>query len=107
MYLILFLIYVGYFMIRSFGGNPEKVSRIAAVLGIIAFADVPIIYFAVDMWASEFQSHPPRTVVAESDPTIQLLFLFSLITFTCVYFLMLIFRTYVIKLGERFQRYGI
>ncbi len=105
--LILFLLYIGYFMIRSFGGTPEKVSRTAAVFGIIAFADVPIIYFSVDMWASEFQSHPPRTVVAESDSSIQLLFFFSLITFTCVYFLMLIFRTHVLKLKERFQRYGI
>ncbi len=105
--LILFLIYVGYFMIRSFGGTPEKVSRISAVLGIIAFADVPIIYFAVDMWASEFQSHPPRTVVAQSETTIQLLFLYSLFTFTCLYFLMLLFRTHVIKLGERFQHHDI
>ena len=32
--LILFLIYVGYFMLRSFGGHPERTSRYAAVLGL-------------------------------------------------------------------------
>ena len=41
--LILFLIYIGYFMLRAFGGHPERTSRYAAVLGIIAFIDVPII----------------------------------------------------------------
>ena len=41
------LIYIGYFMIRKFGGPPEKVGKIAAILGIVAFADVPIIYFSV------------------------------------------------------------
>ena len=105
--LILFLIYIGYFMIRSFGGNPEKVSRVASVLGIIAFVDVPIIYFAVDMWSSEFQSHPPRTVVAESSSDIQLYFLYSFFTFLCLYVLMLNYRTHVIKLSEKYQRYDI
>ncbi|MBH49677.1 MAG: cytochrome C assembly protein [Candidatus Marinimicrobia bacterium] len=105
--LILFLIYIGYFMIRSFGGNPEKVSRVASVLGIIAFVDVPIIYFAVDMWSSEFQSHPPRTVVAESSSDIQLYFLYSFFTFICLYVLMLNYRTHVIKLSEKYQRYDI
>ncbi len=94
-------------MIRSFGGNPEKVSRVAAVLGIIAFVDVPIIYFAVDMWSSEFQSHPPRTVVAESSSDIQLYFLYSFFTFICLYVLMLNYRTHVIKLSEKYQRYDI
>ena len=105
--LILFLIYIGYFMIRTFGGNPEKVSRIAAVLGIVAFADVPIIYFAVDMWAAEFQSHPPRTVVADSDFLIQILLLFSFFTFICIYCIMINFRMNVLKLGESFKKYDI
>ena len=41
---ILFLIYIGYFMIRSFGGHVERVKRYAAAIGIIAFLDVPIIF---------------------------------------------------------------
>ncbi len=105
--LILFLIYIGYFMIRKFGGPPEKVGKIAAVLGILAFADVPIIYFAVDMWAPEFQSHPPRTVIAESDSLIQSLFYFSLFTFIILYSLMLVFRTHVLTLKGIFQNNDI
>mgnify|MGYP002527614843 CR=1 FL=1 len=30
--LVLFLIFLGYFMLRGFGGNPEQVSRYAAVI---------------------------------------------------------------------------
>ena len=40
--LILFLIYIGYFMMRTFGGHIERVKRYAAAVGIIAFVDVPI-----------------------------------------------------------------
>ena len=45
-------------MLREFGGNPEQVSRYAAVLGIIAFIDVPIIFLSVKLWLPELQSHP-------------------------------------------------
>ena len=43
--LILFLTYVGYFMMRSFGGNIERVKKTSAVIAIIAFLNVPIIFF--------------------------------------------------------------
>ena len=99
--LILFLIYIGYFMMRSFGGHAERVKRYAASIGIIAFADVPIIYFSVDMWASYLQSHPPRTTIADSDSTVQMAFFFSLFTFTFLYYLMLKYRVHVIRIKNR------
>ena len=36
--------------------------RLAAVLGIVAFANVPLVYYSVDLWAAEQQLHPPRNV---------------------------------------------
>ena len=56
--LVLFIIYLGYFMLREFGGSPQQVSRYAAALGIIAFLDVPIIFISVKFWLPEMQSHP-------------------------------------------------
>lgn len=94
---ILFLIYVGYFMLRSFGGAPERVARYTAILGIIAFLDVPIIFLSVKLWAPEVQSHPQ--VEMNSQP-INILgaFLFSLLTFTVVYLVMLWLRTRILNL---------
>lgn len=84
--LVIFLIYLIYFMVREFSDTREKAMRFAAVISILAFVDVPIIYFAVDMWAPELQAHPARTTISESSEIIQRLFLFSLFSFT---FLML------------------
>ena len=63
--LITFTIYVAYLMVRGYG----PVQRISAVLGILAFVNVPLVYYAVDLWAADQQLHPPRNV--ELEPTMQ------------------------------------
>ena len=97
---ILFLIYIGYFMIRSFGGHVERVKRYAAAIGIIAFLDVPIIFVSVQFWAPEIQSHP-QVEMANQPSGILVPFLISLCIFTLVYFLMLKFRIHVIQLKNK------
>lgn len=54
--LILFFIYVAYLMVRQMDGVWDKKARLAAVFGIIGFADVPIVFFAIRWWQSKF--HP-------------------------------------------------
>lgn len=97
---ILFLIYIGYFMIRSFGGHVERVKRYAAAIGIIAFLDVPIIFVSVQFWAPEIQSHP-QVEMANQPSGILIPFLISLCIFTLVYFLMLKFRIHVIQIKNK------
>ncbi len=80
---ILLLLYAGYFMIRKFGGPYERSSRYAAVLGILAFLDVPVIYFAVNLWSPEVQSHPQRGM-SSHDPLIFRIFMYSLFSFTLI-----------------------
>jgi heme exporter protein C len=47
MTLILWAIYVGYLMLRAFGGEGEAVARYAAVIGIVGVIDIPVIHYAV------------------------------------------------------------
>ena len=98
--LILFLIYIGYFMMRSFGGHAERVKRYAAALGIIAFADVPIIFISVQFWSPEIQSHP-QVEMAQQPTGILVPFLLSLGIFTLLYTLMLRYRIHVIRINNR------
>lgn len=50
---ILWFIYVGYFVLRSFlEGDRRKQAVYAAVWSIFAFADVPIVYFSDRWWTS-------------------------------------------------------
>ena len=94
--LILFLFYLGYFMFRSFGGNIERVRRQAAALGILAFINVPIVFMSVKFWEPEIQSHP-QVEMANQPEGILYPFIFSLITFTFLFILMLRYRSYIIS----------
>ena len=94
--LILFLFYLGYFMFRSFGGNIERVRRQAAALGILAFINVPIVFMSVKFWEPEIQSHPQVEMVNQPDGILYP-FIFSLITFTFLFILMLRYRSYIIS----------
>ena len=99
--LILVLIYAGYFMVRAFGGTYERASRYAAVVGILAVIDIPVIFTAVTWWAPEVQSHPQIGMIQQ--PTgILVIFFFSLFSFTLILIHLLRYRRYVI--GFRFRR---
>ncbi len=57
--LILWLLYLAYMMIRKYGD--ARSSRFAAVLGIVAFIDVPIIHMSVRWWRT---LHPEPVFLA-------------------------------------------
>ena len=81
--LILWLIYVAYIMVRSYAPTQSKGAIYAAVVGIIGFVDVPIVYYSVVWWRS---IHPSPVVgpFAQSDAldgTMALILLYSLVTF--------------------------
>lgn len=47
---ILWLIFVAYLMLRSAAQDKERVARYAAVLGIIGFLDIPLVFASVYLW---------------------------------------------------------
>ena len=58
--LLLFLIFLGYFLLRQAINNPEKKARLSAVLGIIGCLDIPIIHKSIE-WAKGRTLHQPTT----------------------------------------------
>jgi heme exporter protein C len=82
--LILWLIYVAYLMLRAYGPAGTPSARYAAVLGIIGFIDVPVIYMAAKWWRD---IHPDAVVgpLSESgslESAMFLTFMISLVSFT-------------------------
>lgn len=64
--LILWLMYIGYFILRS--ALPEEKKRVyTAVLGILAYLDVPIVYFSVELWKDKL--HPGIETKMNLPPT--------------------------------------
>lgn len=49
------LVYAAYVLLRSFAGTGESERRFAAALGVLGFANLPIIHFSVQKWGG---NHP-------------------------------------------------
>ena len=47
---VLWLIFLGYIMLRQAARDRDQAARFASVLGIIGFADVPLIFSSVYLW---------------------------------------------------------
>ena len=85
--LILWLIYVSYLMVRAYASNPAQGARYSAVVGIVGFVDVPIVYYSVIWWRS---IHPspvvgPLAQQGALEGTMAAVLLFSLITFLILF----------------------
>ena len=64
--LVLWLTYLGYLFLRGLAADPREVGRPAAVLGIVGFANVPIVHFSVQWWRTLHPSGPTPADLAES-----------------------------------------
>ena len=58
--LILFLIYVAYLMLRLYVADADRRARLAAVVGLLGFPDVILVYFANRWWRTQH----PQPVIA-------------------------------------------
>jgi heme exporter protein C len=54
---ILFVMYLGYLLLRSMIEDHERAARYAAVVGIVAALDIPLVHFSVYWWRTLHQ--PP------------------------------------------------
>lgn len=87
--LILWFIYIGYLMLRSYMGRTPESARAGTVLAIIGVIDVPIIYESVNWWRT---LHPAAEVGVPGalPPSVVLTLMVSLTSFTLLFaFLML------------------
>ena len=102
--LVLFVIYAGYFILRNVGIYRQRVALISAMIGIIAFLDIPIIFASVTFWAAEIQSHP-QVEMSKQPSGILTPFLFSLFAFTNLMFTMLFLKMKVLYLEDKEKSY--
>lgn len=85
--LILGLIYVAYLMVRAYASDESRGARFGAVVGIIGFVDVPIVYLATTLWRS---MHPGQIVAMGAlDPRMSLALMLGVVAFTLLYILLL------------------
>lgn len=64
-FLVLWLMYVSYLALRGYVPDPARRARFSAVLGIVGFVDVPIVYLSVRWWRA---LHPQQMIITSSGP---------------------------------------
>ena len=96
-FLMLWLIYLSYIVLRGYVPEPIRRAKFSAVLGIVGFLDVPIVYLSARWWRSE---HPTQFVVESGDLPVQMLItlLIGVATFTFFYLYLLSVRRSVARL---------
>jgi heme exporter protein C len=80
--LVLWIVYVGYLLLRRVAEPGRQAARFSAVVGIFGFIDVPIVYFSVTWWRTQ---HPGPVIVSGGLPPAMLLTF--LVTMGCTLFL--------------------
>lgn len=96
---ILFVIYVGYLMLRSLQSNPETRARQSAVIGIVGFVDIPVVHMSVTWWRSLHQGPTLQGMSGPLlDPRMEITLLVNAVAFTLLF---------VYLLGERLRLEGV
>ena len=84
--LVLWLIYIAYLLVRGFATEPERGARFSAVIGIIGFIDVPIVFLTVNLWRTQH----PTPIIFEGGLTAPMVgtLLVCIAAFTVLYVLL-------------------
>ncbi len=106
--LVLWMIYAAYVMLRSFarrGALSPRTARAAAVLGIVGFFDVPLIYFSAEWWRN---LHPGPVFITPEGPQMPPEMLISIIVtvsgMTLLYVALLLVRVRIEAAAERIEQ---
>jgi heme exporter protein C len=86
--LVLWLTYVAYLLVRSYAVESARGARFGAVIGIVGFIDVPIVFLTVNLWRTQH----PGTIIFEGGLALPMLItlLVSIAAFTTLYVLLTI-----------------
>ena len=61
---VLWLIYCGYLMLRRAVDDPVRRANLAAALGLVGAADIPLVYFSIRWWRTQ---HPAPVIMGGPD----------------------------------------
>jgi heme exporter protein C len=94
---LLLALYIGYLLLRRLSDDPERRATRAAVVGLVAAADIPIVHFSVDWWRGLHQGATfgsPDKILHPAAPAVFVAALMSMLTAFTLAWLYLLIRRY-------------
>jgi heme exporter protein C len=106
---LLFVLFLGYLALRRMPAEPHVRAKRAAILGIIAFIDVPIVHQSVEWWRT---LHQDATVLRRDlDVQVDGIMLFTLflgfVVFSSIYAWLLLHRHRVAVMEDALDEHGL
>ena len=100
--LVLWLIYLAYLLVRRLAAEPSRGAAYSAVIGIVGFIDVPIVFLTVSLWRTQH----PTTIVFEGGltPPMLMTLLVCLAAFTVLYVILTARSARLKRLEAEFRR---
>ena len=98
---IMFFVYVGYLALRRTTDDLDARAKRAAILGVLAVAQVPLVHFSVVWWRSLHQ--PPTLIKPEGlsmDTSMVVTLFIAVFSFTAMYVAMMFKRTELARLED-------
>ena len=99
--LVLFIMYLGLIALWRAFEDPARAGRVAAVLTLVGFVNIPIIKFSVDWWNT---LHQPASVMRLDGPTIHASMLWPLLVMAIAFTLVFISLHILAMRAEIFRR---
>lgn len=100
-FFVLWLVCVSYVLLRRQVSEPSRRARYSAVVGIVGFLDVPVVYLSVSWWRGQ---HPAQVIITRDGPQMPAAMLAALavglIAFTLLYLYAMTVRVRVGQLTE-------
>ena len=76
---LLLALYVGYLLLRHLTEDPERRATRAAIVGLVAAVDIPIVHFSVEWWRGLHQTATIASPERALDPAAPMVFVGSLL----------------------------
>jgi heme exporter protein C len=103
-FFLLWLILLGYLMLRRVVDSPSQRAKLSAVFGILAAVDVPIVYMANRWWRTQ---HPAPVIAGGAgsglDGRMALALCVALVAFTSLYFYLWRLRCELERAGDKVE----
>jgi heme exporter protein C len=105
---LLLALYLGYLLLRRLSDEPERRATRAAIVGLVAAVDIPIVHFSVEWWRGLHQTATfgsPERVLDPAAPSVFVLTLVgTLVAFTLAWAYLMIRRYQLARLEVERER---
>jgi heme exporter protein C len=107
--LVLLLMYAGYLALRHVDGDPTQRSKRAAIVGLIAAANIPVVRMSVVWWSNRTLHQKDTVTLGDTQlDNLQLFTLmFGLVVFMILFAWMLLHRFRIAWLENEFEQHGL